>query len=733
MAVFFRDLDDAERVALTGAMTRSGTVLEWDDGPVLDKHSTGGVGDKVSLLLAPIVAACGGAVPMISGRGLGHTGGTLDKLDAIPGYDTAPDLDAAAPRGRRGRLRDHRPDARARARRPPLLRAARRDGDGRVDPADRRLDPVQEARRRARRAGDGREGRLRARSCPTARTPRSWRARSSSVARGNGLRLRGAADRHGPGARAHGRQRRRGARVARRAHAPARRRAAAGRGDAGARARRCCGSAGCTTTTRGARRRGRGAATRGAAAERFAAMVAALGGPADLLDDPDRHLPRAPHALEVFPASAGTCARSPCARSASPCSSSAAGGCREDQGIDHAVGLVDVAGLGEEVGPGGRPLAVVHARDGDRRARRRARPRRVRGRRRAAELPPLTRPCGDWRRDVSVPLAELHVHLEGTATPALVRRLAARNGIDDPAGHDRAATASCGATSSTSCAPTTAPRASCARPQDYRDVTFEYLAACAAEGAIYVELTASPDHAAEAGLAYAEHGRRHRAGDRRRARRDRDREPRDRHRRAQLRHRARRGDRARRRRAAAPVRRPASGSPATRPASRPGRSRARSRSPHDAGLGLTCHAGEWAGPESVRGALALPVPVTRLGHGVRAIEDPGARARAGRARHRARGLPDVERRARRLSGLSRAPVPAAARRRRARDARLGRPALLAGERSAASTPSRGGSGASTTPSCARSRAPRSRRPSCPTTLASRALSANSAMRRRALQ
>src|SRR5918995_937412 len=92
MAVFFRDLSDAERVALTGAMTRSGTVLEWDDGPVLDKHSTGGVGDKVSLLLAPIVAACGGKVPMISGRGLGHTGGTLDKLDAIPGYRTAPDL-----------------------------------------------------------------------------------------------------------------------------------------------------------------------------------------------------------------------------------------------------------------------------------------------------------------------------------------------------------------------------------------------------------------------------------------------------------------------------------------------------------------------------------------------------------------------------------------------------------------------------------------------------------------
>src|SRR5580693_1781523 len=95
MAIVWRDMTAAERVALTGAMTRSGEVLNWGDagltGPALDKHSTGGVGDKVSLLLAPIVAACGGAVPMISGRGLGHTGGTLDKLEAIPGYDVAPD------------------------------------------------------------------------------------------------------------------------------------------------------------------------------------------------------------------------------------------------------------------------------------------------------------------------------------------------------------------------------------------------------------------------------------------------------------------------------------------------------------------------------------------------------------------------------------------------------------------------------------------------------------------
>jgi len=92
MAVWFRDLNAAELRALTLAMRDSGTVLQWDDldGPVVDKHSTGGVGDLVSLVLAPLVAACGAYVPMISGRGLGHTGRTLDKLESIPGFHTSP-------------------------------------------------------------------------------------------------------------------------------------------------------------------------------------------------------------------------------------------------------------------------------------------------------------------------------------------------------------------------------------------------------------------------------------------------------------------------------------------------------------------------------------------------------------------------------------------------------------------------------------------------------------------
>ncbi len=97
MAICLNSMSFDEAAALTMGMASSGTVLEWQDagldGPVVDKHSTGGVGDKVSFLLAPIAAACGCYVPMISGRGLGHTGGTTDKAEAIPGYNTAPDFE----------------------------------------------------------------------------------------------------------------------------------------------------------------------------------------------------------------------------------------------------------------------------------------------------------------------------------------------------------------------------------------------------------------------------------------------------------------------------------------------------------------------------------------------------------------------------------------------------------------------------------------------------------------
>ena len=221
---------------------------------------------------------------------------------------------------------------------------------------------------------------------------------------------------------------------------------------------------------------------------------------------------------------------------------------------------------------------------------------------------------------VGVPLAELHVHLEATATPDLIRRLAARNALEIPpatldgdhyvwgdfldflATFDRAVTV-------------------IRTAEDYRDITFEYLRACAREGAIYVELTVSPDHAAEAGLAYGEMiGGVGQGIDDARAESGVE---------SRILVTAVRNFGTER---AEAVARTAAAEPhpyvtgfgmAGDEANYPPAPFARAfEVAHDAGLGLTCHAGEWAGPESVRGALALPVPIARLGHGVRAIEDP---------------------------------------------------------------------------------------------------------------
>jgi len=222
---------------------------------------------------------------------------------------------------------------------------------------------------------------------------------------------------------------------------------------------------------------------------------------------------------------------------------------------------------------------------------------------------------------VGVPLAELHVHLEATAAPGLVRRLAARNGLEIPPGtiagdryvwrdfldflatFDRAVTV-------------------IRTAADYRDITFAYLEACAAEGAIYVELTASPDHAAHAGLPYADMvaGIAQGIDDARAA--------------AGIESRilvttvrnfgTERAEAVARTVAARPHAYVTGFGMAGDEAGFPPAPFARAFAiAHDAGLGLACHAGEWAGPESVRAALALPVPIARLGHGVRAIEDAG--------------------------------------------------------------------------------------------------------------
>ena len=457
MAFFLRGLDGDERIALTRAMRDSGTVLEWDlDRPVLDKHSTGGVGDKVSLILAPILAACGAAVPMISGRGLGHTGGTLDKLDCIPGYASTPAHRGHPPRRARRRLRDRRPDRRPRARRPPPLRRPRRHRHGRVDPADRRLDPVQEARRGPRRARARRQDRLRrVHGRPRGRGGSSREA-LVEVANGRRAEHRRADHRHGRGARHDRGQRARGARVDR----PPHRR--------GARAAPARGHASRSPPPRSSRRAWRPTrrprARRSSDARRRQRRRA-------LRRDGRRARRARPTCVENPARTCRTAAVHPPGRARAPglrervdaravgLVVTGLGGNRrrEDDQIDYGVGLSRVAADRRR----GRPGPPAGDRPRPRRRERRGgrRPRCCAAVHVGPEPPAERAPCC-WGAYERLPLAELHVHLEGTAPPALIQTLADRNGLKVPEGvfaaPDRFAA---GSTSSTSCAPTTSPRA----------------------------------------------------------------------------------------------------------------------------------------------------------------------------------------------------------------------------------------------------------------------------------
>ncbi len=356
MAVFFRGLDARELPAFTAAMRDSGTVLDWRDldRPVLDKHSTGGVGDKVSLVLAPLVAACGAAVPMLSGRGLGHTGGTLDKLEAIPGYDTAPDAE---------RLR-------------AVVREAGCAIVGQTDdlaPADRRLYAVRDAtgsveaiplivssilskklaaglqglvldvkhgsgafmaeRDRARALARALVDVARAAGLPTVALLTDMDAVLGATA-GNALEVRES--------------------IAVLTGAP----------DADPRLVEVTLALASVLLELGGIDADPSAALRsGAAAERFAAMVAALGGPHDLLERPGAHLAAAPVVREVGPERQGIVTAHATRDLGLLVTELGGGRKRESDAIDHAVGLDVVAPVGAAVAPGGRPLAVIHARD----------------------------------------------------------------------------------------------------------------------------------------------------------------------------------------------------------------------------------------------------------------------------------------------------------------------------------------------------------------------------------
>jgi thymidine phosphorylase len=364
MAIVLNGMTSAERIALTGAMRDSGDVLDWSDaglpGPALDKHSTGGVGDKVSLLLAPIVAACGGAVPMISGRGLGHTGGTLDKLESIPGYDTTPDPDAfravvaktgAAIVGQTARLApaDRRlyaiRDATGTVESIPLIVASIlskklaagldalvmdvKVGSGAFlpdrDSAEELAGAIVEVA-----TGNG---------LPTAAVLTDMDRVLGRTA-GNAVEVRESID-HLTGAASD--ERLREVTLALSAELLV--------------------LGGVEADAHGARAAAERALDSGAAAERFGAMVTELGGPADLLEAPDTHLGTAAVTAAAEPAEEGTVSAVDVRAVGLAVVALGGGRTREDDPVDHSVGLTDVAAPGEKVAPGGRPLATVHARD----------------------------------------------------------------------------------------------------------------------------------------------------------------------------------------------------------------------------------------------------------------------------------------------------------------------------------------------------------------------------------
>jgi thymidine phosphorylase len=362
MAVFFNDMTMDERVAFTLAMRDSGDVLEWKSlnlpGPVMDKHSTGGVGDVVSLLLGPMIAACGGFVPMISGRGLGHTGGTLDKFDSIPGYCTVPDnalfrkvvkevgvaiigqTASLAPSDKKFySIRDVTATVESVAMITGSILSKKlsagldvlamdvKAGSGAFMPTYEKSVELAES---IVKVGNG-AGMMTSALLTDMNE-------SLAPAAGNAVEVRCAIDyltgKFRP-ARLHE------VTMALCAEMLVLGKLAANETEARAKLQASLDS--------------------GAAAERFAKMVTALGGPADLLENMDKHLDKAPFIVEVPALQSGYAATTNCRGLGLAVVSLGGGRRRPQDAIDFGVGLTNLAELGQKI-DAGQPLAIVHAR-----------------------------------------------------------------------------------------------------------------------------------------------------------------------------------------------------------------------------------------------------------------------------------------------------------------------------------------------------------------------------------
>jgi thymidine phosphorylase len=362
MAVYFRDMNLDERVAFTLGMRDSGQVLDWRSqhlpGPVLDKHSTGGVGDLVSLLLGPMVAACGGFVPMISGRGLGHTGGTLDKFDAIPGYCTVPDAD--------------------------LFRKVVRDvgvaiigQTAQLAPADKRVYGIRDvtatvesvamitASILSKKLSAGLDALVmdvKLGSGAFMPTPeKSLELAESIVAVGNGAGMRTSAlltDMNQSLAPCAGNAIEMRCAID---YLSGKARPARLHEVTMALCAQMLVLGGLAATEAEARSKLQAALDTGAAAERFARMVSALGGPADLMENMDSHLAQAPLIVPVPALASGYIGSCDCRGLGLAVVGLGGGRRRAADTVDFAVGLTDLAALGDAITVG-QPLALVHAR-----------------------------------------------------------------------------------------------------------------------------------------------------------------------------------------------------------------------------------------------------------------------------------------------------------------------------------------------------------------------------------
>ncbi|MEL6503196.1 MAG: thymidine phosphorylase [Pseudomonadota bacterium] len=362
MATFFKGMVREEAVALTLAMRDSGTVLDWSalHGPVLDKHSTGGVGDNVSLMLAPAVAACGGFVPMISGRGLGHTGGTLDKLDSIPGYTSQPDNETFA-------------------------RVTKDVGcciigqTGNLAPADKRFYGIRDvtatvesvplitASILSKKLAAGLGGLVLDVKCGNGAfmddlaKARELAASLVQVAHGAGLPTTALlTDMNAPLATAAGNA----VEVANAIDFLTGRHVDSRLWDVTvALGADMLVSGGLAADFETGQRHMEEAFTSGKAAEIFGQMVVALGGPADLIEAHEKHLHAAPLVRPVMADGEGSVTAIDTRAIGVAVVALGGGRVRAADPVDHAVGLTDLAMIGDAVGQDDQPLATIHARN----------------------------------------------------------------------------------------------------------------------------------------------------------------------------------------------------------------------------------------------------------------------------------------------------------------------------------------------------------------------------------